>query len=538
MRSLIVSIIVGCFLTSAMGCAPSDPCAAAAAKVSACTGQEVAPMDSCDSQAAEHLLAASCDQITEHPSKAISTGGWIAIAAAAVVGGWFLMSRWGNGGDNEQTQANGNASGASRATQPASQNYVPNNQVNYGANLRPINTNSTPVNYVAPSTGPLTNSYGTNAASPASSAASPASSASSAASRSTPAGSATAGPADKTNAKGCESLSATTQCVGRIDYGSLQREAGNYHFRVVSRTSSCSGGTEFRICRDIGGNCGLEYCLPNGGGYTGRCSAVDLQAGNNSALARNFTQGTLDGKALGCTAAVASTRGGGSPTPPASGPCTIGSCGFGVCTSSGCVQPYQGNAGDACINKAGAPVDAICKNNSCVRSGTTYACESPSGGPAPPGPSPAPATCACRFDQVCLADSSCAVARKQGAEQLCQDDAGNLRHNLCAPGLKCERRTARDDGICQLADHRQDCSRSPHQCPLGSFCTAVKGRFTRGADWYCRAPDYVPPGAYCMSPTGVLLSEVCTGTNTCSQSSTQTLSSPTGGADIKVAYCR
>ena len=568
MRNLVVSVVVGCFLTSATSCTHSDPCGAAAAKVSECTGQEIAAMDSCDSEAAERLLAASCDQITEHPGKAISTGGWIAIALAAAVGGWFLLSHWGGG--NDQGQASSTPA-ASNTGQPPSPAYAPDHRVQYGSNLGSFNTTNTPVNYVAPSTAPLTNSYAANTqGQPASSGAT--------ASRARSTGPASAGPADKTNAKGCQNLTGATQCVGRIHVQSLQAQAGNYHFQVVAKTATCNGGAEFRICRDVNGNCGLEYCLPNGGGYTGRCSADLLQAGNNPSLDRNFTQGTADGKALGCSAtsgqpaisnsppttaatnnppgvstypchsggcsyggtctiwgcvtlgsipegfgctdtrgavitalckpglscqqqatadgsvayACQSPNGGsaGSPTPSASGQCTIGGCDYGVCTASGCTQPHKGQTGDPCVNKNGAPVSALCESNTCIRSGSSWQCAAAPSTSTTPG---AGNSCPCAGSDICTAEGSCAAPGSRAVNTSCTDSNGQGNNLLCA-SRNCQ--AGRNGHYCLAASSNPSavsytndgpCTKST-ECGSGDYCNM---------DRVCVGNEQVTDGGSC-----------------------------------------
>ena len=601
MRSLVATLTIGCFLTTATSCVPSDACDAAAAKLSECSGRPMEAMPACDADSAEQILLSNCDQINTPGGKALD--GWIiAAVAAAVVGGAIWFSTRGNG----QTTAATNSPASS-----STPNYTPNNTVPYSTQLPPINTSKQPVNYVAPTvtTGPLTNSYAASGAQPASS--SPASAASPAGTTGRNA-SPSDGPAAATNARGCANLAGDQQCIGSMTNGPSR----GYGFAAVPKTRKCKNGHEFRICKNKAGACGLEYCMSTGDHYSGECSADILKLGNSANP--GFSSATVDGKALGCGGAsnpylppsVASnppacsvagnacgpnlyctavgcvqrgsvsenggcmdsqgrpitelcgpglacsqSRGLGGeiqhvckPPSTGSGSCPATGCGdWSICTPTGCQQPYRRQLGQSCegLNNRGEP--ALCASQNCGLSGLDWICVAAVAPTPTPTPAPGGGGCGhCANDEICVREmpgNTVKCAEKHGAALMasCVAPDGRPAQLRCDHGLQCSAAVPdpiHGTGWPTCKLVNQDRDCARQACPRGTHCIATGA--SGNPFWRCRAPQSVAEGSLCVSSAGNGLTAVCDWGGRCEQvnaSPAQTIRLPAGNS-VKQWRCR
>ena len=490
MRYHLATAVVACFLTTATGCAPSDSCGAAASKLSECTGRPMAAMPSCDSDAAEQILLASCDQINAPDGKA--TDGWVVAAiAAAVVGGaiWFFSGDDGqaNAASSQQTPATGQQNSNGQT------GYRVDHNAPYGVATQPVNTHTgspNALNAGQPTSAPVMS------ASPS------------------------AGPARATNANNCASIGNQRQCVGSMKIG-----RPSYDFRTVGSSYTCADGHEFRICKTTGGQCGLEYCLPGTRRFSGQCSVEALAAGNRGNF--SFSRDTVDGKPLRCTGGTASAQTGptgngygpniqpcgsggtcasgtactvwgclphgivtegrscmdvnGKPATPLckaglscvfeapvgetdyvckrsttrAQPCTVGSCGaWKVCSAdAGCVDPYKRQIGEACADPSNEGIDALCASANCDFSAPRgWHCVAPT----PTPQAAALPTAATGGQPAQLAYGATCVVPAAG------------QPNPCIDGLGC-RTSGSGTTTCRLPARGLSCATSPHRCPVGDL---------------------------------------------------------------------
>ena len=524
MRSIVSTLLLGTFLSSATSCAPEDICGAAAKKISECKGSQLEALASCDPEAAELVLATSCDRLDARPGKAIAPGIAIGIAAVLGVVGYAAMSFFGEGNEAQATTAgpptnnNPHQSSAVPATSPASSPHAPaTSPASAVTTALPypsaapvaVSTAPAPVHVNAPATLP-TNTPATLPTNPVASVAT------------TP----SAGPAELTNAKGCEGPGNGRQCVGN---------ATGRAFQWIPQNALCrTGGSDYRLCRTGAGECGVEFCWQTSRAWANDCS-VDMLATLNAAWS---TPPTVDGRPLRCATTQATANAGPQP---AMVPCYPNPCRADQrCTPSGCVPnstasttsppPATSQPTIPCSPKP-CRADQRCTPGGCVPKSTASTTSPPPTTSQPTGVdlnALYPGTPVCDYSsqctnsfvpatwgQKCNVDLRCVKPHQVAAGGSCahtetptQPDA-----TLCTTGTRC--RNQGNGWRCQVDSspyaNLGTCT-SPADCTSGGVCNK---------DGYCVQEHQVPTGGSCQQidqtgPYGALCAQ-----GTCSRDGTQ-----------------